>query len=291
MYTVEVGDVAGAIANKHGMTLAEFVKLNNLSDPNHLRVGQTVKVAVGRHALPPGPAPTPPAAPAPGVYIVKEGDSFSSIASRHHIPISRLKELNPSVRDIDRIGVGTPLRVSASGAIPAPQRPVAPPPTVQPVAPVRPVAPPPTPVAPPPTPVVAPPPTPVVAPPTPPETVTVGGTETKVDDIFERGLVGARDDAEAKAREAREKAAKEAAEAEARAREEAKKAEESAAGAVRSAGDALASDRKEYVVVEGDDLWGISDNFGTKPITLRALNPGKDLGDLQPGDRIFVPAN
>jgi len=51
MYTVQKGDTAGTIANANGMTLAEFVKLNNLSDPNRLRVGQTVKVATGRPAL------------------------------------------------------------------------------------------------------------------------------------------------------------------------------------------------------------------------------------------------
>ena len=51
MYTVQKGDTAGTIANANGMTLAEFVKLNGLSDPNRLRIGQTVKVATGRPAL------------------------------------------------------------------------------------------------------------------------------------------------------------------------------------------------------------------------------------------------
>ena len=51
MYTVKSGDVAGRIANENGMTLKEFVELNNITNPNSLRVGQTVKIAAGRKPL------------------------------------------------------------------------------------------------------------------------------------------------------------------------------------------------------------------------------------------------
>ena len=53
------------IANSNGMTLAEFVKLNGLADPDKLRVGQTVKIAAARPASGSRSAPrtTAPATP------------------------------------------------------------------------------------------------------------------------------------------------------------------------------------------------------------------------------------
>ena len=54
---MKAGDTAGVIANSNGMTLAEFVRLNALADPDKLRVGQTVKIAAKRPSAGSGAAP------------------------------------------------------------------------------------------------------------------------------------------------------------------------------------------------------------------------------------------
>ena len=48
---------------------------------------------------------------------------------------------------------------------------------------------------------------------------------------------------------------------------------------------------KEYVVKEGDDIYSIAMKHEVQPLVLRRLNPGKDLAELSPGDRIRVPAD
>ena len=50
-----------------------------------------------------------------------------------------------------------------------------------------------------------------------------------------------------------------------------------------------AADTKEYVVKEGDDIYSIAMKHDVTPLVLRRLNPGKDLAELSPGDRIRVP--
>ena len=51
------------------------------------------------------------------------------------------------------------------------------------------------------------------------------------------------------------------------------------------------ADTKEYVVKEGDDIYSIAMKHDVTPLVLRRLNPGKDLAELSPGDRIRVPAD
>jgi hypothetical protein len=45
----------------------------------------------------PAPKPAPKPKP-PTLYIVKKGDTFSSIAAAHHISLARLEELNPAYK-------------------------------------------------------------------------------------------------------------------------------------------------------------------------------------------------
>ncbi|MEI1423712.1 LysM peptidoglycan-binding domain-containing protein, partial [Bacillus cabrialesii] len=43
-YTVKSGDNLGSIAQRFGMTLSEIQILNNISNPDKIQVGQTLKV-------------------------------------------------------------------------------------------------------------------------------------------------------------------------------------------------------------------------------------------------------
>ncbi len=42
-YTVRSGDSLSNIASRHNMSVAELSRMNNISNPNHIRVGQTLK--------------------------------------------------------------------------------------------------------------------------------------------------------------------------------------------------------------------------------------------------------
>ncbi len=106
-YTVKKGDTLSVIAKARGLRVADIVALNNIKNPNLLRVGQVLtlpasdavgiaKVSPEHHAathkkhikksldIPPGSS----------TYIVKKGDSLSVIAYNAGINISDLKAAN-----------------------------------------------------------------------------------------------------------------------------------------------------------------------------------------------------
>lgn len=288
MYTVQAGDSAGMIANANGMTLAEFAKLNNLSDPNKLRVGQTVKIATGRPALAAGPAarPVQPVAVPAGYVAVQEGDTLSAIAARHGTTVKALMEAN-GLSDANAIRAGGQLRLPGTAAkpttsrtIPTPTRPVAVvPPTTRPVATI---------------------PTTTRAPArvtvdeataAPGSTVTAGDATIDVDAALSGGGLGA---ARQRAQNAVQNAAGQVRDAAQAAGDQAQSAlgqVSDAAGRATGAVSSAAAGTKEYVVQEGEDIYSIAMQFEAQPLKIRSLNGGKSLDDIKPGDRILVPAN
>lgn len=67
-YTVQPGDTLGDIAFRYGTTVPVLVRLNGLSDPDRLRVGQRLRL------------PQPARPPREGWYTVQPGDTLYSIA-------------------------------------------------------------------------------------------------------------------------------------------------------------------------------------------------------------------
>ena len=67
-YTIQPGDTLGLIASKFNSTAEDIQKINNITDPNKIRVGQQIKVRVNIVTPTPtrpatitaGPSPTPP---------------------------------------------------------------------------------------------------------------------------------------------------------------------------------------------------------------------------------------
>lgn len=269
IHTVQPGEFAGKIANDNGMTLKEFTELNKLSDPNRLRVGQTVKVAVGRKALAAGPAAPAPSVSIPGkVHIVAPGESLSVIAARTGVSEKELVAIN-GIKDPNRIRVGQKLRLTRSDApavvAPAPATPKAITPVVAP-APATPKAV--TPVV---APAVATPKavTPVVAPVAPVAALPVAGeskkeelvpgTNASVEDLLNGkvSLLEARTEAEKKAQDAKAAADK--------LRTDAESLAEAGPSGVKT---------REYIVERPDeDLYSIALKFGTTVYELRKHNP------------------
>jgi len=96
-HVVRQGDSLFNIAKRYGTTTVDIQRLNRLSG-THLTVGQVLKIMP---AAAPAKAASPK--PSPDVYVVRPGDSFSTIAKRHHMTIERLLALN-------QLGPGTKLQ-------------------------------------------------------------------------------------------------------------------------------------------------------------------------------------
>lgn len=69
IYTVQTGDNLFRIAQQYGVSLSELARLNNISDPTHITVGQKLTIPLGTQPDPatatPIATPTPTIAPSP----------------------------------------------------------------------------------------------------------------------------------------------------------------------------------------------------------------------------------
>jgi len=112
-YVVGKGDSLSVIAKRFGVSLADIMVLNNISNPNMIRLGQKLKLPASANLSQPvaaaASAPSASAAPAAAVgtsgeYMVKLGDSLSVIAQRHGTTVKALKETNSLKSDTIHVG-------------------------------------------------------------------------------------------------------------------------------------------------------------------------------------------
>ena len=106
-YTVRPGDTLGAVAARHGTSVAALARANAIRDPDVLRVGR--RLVIG------GAAPSAGPAPGRGGYTVRPGDTLEAIAVRHGTTVAALAALN-GIADPDVLAVGR--RLSVPGARP-----------------------------------------------------------------------------------------------------------------------------------------------------------------------------
>lgn len=305
-YKVKRGDVAGRIANSHGMTLKEFLDANNmtLEQANKLREGVNVKVWSNQEPLKAGPAVRPAqpvASDDPNVHVVKAGETLGSISAKTGVPVATLMKLN-NIDNPNLIQEGRKLVLRTD----APATPTTAPKTV----PATPTAAPTTPATVPAetkpeqpskirkttktpkqpepakpagtAPVVAPasvPATtlvPAVAPAREPQDASVPNSEVKVDgtNASLEDLLGGMSLSEAreKAEEKKETAAKQL--------------HDAATGAA----DELPEGHRYYIVQEGENLYHLGARFKVPFKTLRELNHlPPSTSKLEPGTRLIVP--
>ncbi|MGG4265302.1 LysM peptidoglycan-binding domain-containing protein [Peribacillus simplex] len=120
-YTIVSGDTLTRIANKHNLTLAELMKLNNLKSD---RIYAGAKLIVSKSTttttidLPSGSKPsnvtqTPSNS---ATYIVVKGDTLSGISRKTNLTVAQLKSINSLKSDLIRVGQKLNLGKSASTA-------------------------------------------------------------------------------------------------------------------------------------------------------------------------------
>ena len=117
-YTIRAGDTLAKIARNTGTTAGAIARANGIKNPAKISVGQKLKIP-GKvaAATPSAPAASPSPAPASGseTYVVRNGDTFYSIARKHNVSSESLVAANPSIKP-SALRAGQLIRLSAKSA-------------------------------------------------------------------------------------------------------------------------------------------------------------------------------
>jgi len=112
-YKVQPGDTLSSIARKNGTTPSKLMSANGISNPNLLKVGQTLKVS-GSSTAPAKPKKaTTRKSTGTGNYTVKPGETLYSIARKNGISVSKLTAMNPGL-DPSKLSVGQKIKTSGA---------------------------------------------------------------------------------------------------------------------------------------------------------------------------------
>jgi len=87
-YTIQKGDTLSSIANKHHTTIAKVRKTNGLKKGDILRIGKVLKVPTDAYATYSNTSEEPMK------YVIKKGDTLSSIANKHHTSVTKIRKAN-----------------------------------------------------------------------------------------------------------------------------------------------------------------------------------------------------
>ncbi len=129
---VRQGDTLSEIALRHGVTVAQLMELNALSDPNRIYPGQRLRLAADAAA----PATSTPVAK-PIIHVVRPGEHLTGIAHRYGTTIGAIVQAN-RIKDPSYLRVGQHLVIPGAevpAATAAPAAPAAAAPIVHVVAP------------------------------------------------------------------------------------------------------------------------------------------------------------
>jgi LysM repeat protein len=103
IYTVKSGDSLSEIAAKYGTTYQNLAKYNNISNPNLIKVGQQIKIPSDKVTTTTTTSPNK-------VYVVKRGDTLSSIATKYGTTYQELAKYN-GISNPNIISVGQQIKI------------------------------------------------------------------------------------------------------------------------------------------------------------------------------------
>jgi len=92
---VEKGDTLYSISRRYDMSLEELIEANNLSSPDSLQVGQTLKLPTSKH------------------YVVKKGDTLYKISREYGVDVATLARVN-NLKAPYSLKIGQKLQLSGS---------------------------------------------------------------------------------------------------------------------------------------------------------------------------------
>ena len=116
-YTVQPGDSLSTIALRYAMTQADLMRLNGLSDPSFVWVGQQLRVTARAQPLAAAAVDTAAAVQqAANIHVVAAGDSLSAIAQTYGTTVDELLIAN-GLPNANFVFVGQRLRVPAGRAV------------------------------------------------------------------------------------------------------------------------------------------------------------------------------
>lgn len=107
-HAVQAGESLTAIAQYYGLATDDLLRLNGLTDANHILVGQVLRLTAKVSQLP-GHTTAEPAL-ATTIYVVQEGDTLSEIAYDYRITMDQLLRDNGLPHE-ESIYVGQRLRI------------------------------------------------------------------------------------------------------------------------------------------------------------------------------------
>ncbi|MBT2645379.1 LysM peptidoglycan-binding domain-containing protein [Bacillus sp. ISL-34] len=107
-YKVKSGDTLDKIARVNNMTVQQLKSKNHLTG-TLIFPGQVLKVNTLTSTPDNSKSTT-------DVYVVKLGDSLSTIAKRYNLSLSALLKINPNISNSDRIRIGQTIRVSGKAS-------------------------------------------------------------------------------------------------------------------------------------------------------------------------------
>jgi LysM repeat protein len=145
IHVVSRGETLASIARLYGVTVNELARANNISNPNHIFVGQQLIIPTAGAPLPPAPTPTPmppanPIPPATITHVVRPGETMSSIARLYGVSVTDIARVN-NITNPNLIFVGQRLIIPGAGAGTTPPNPT-PMPPANPIPPANPTPPP-----------------------------------------------------------------------------------------------------------------------------------------------------
>jgi LysM repeat protein len=107
VYVVSKGDTLSLIAKRFGISLAELQKLNNITNPDQISVGQKLRVPASAS----GSAAAATATSGQGkTYVVQQGDTLFKIALRFGVTVAALQSVN-NISDPNKVYPGQVLKI------------------------------------------------------------------------------------------------------------------------------------------------------------------------------------
>jgi membrane-bound lytic murein transglycosylase D len=129
-YTVQAGDRLDKLAAAHGISEARLRQVNGIGRRHGVRPGETLLLPVDDGAatseeLPLFQLPGYAATGRTIIYRVKQGDTLSGIAQKHHVSVAELRRWN-DIRGVLRIGQRLTIEVRGTATAAKPARKAAP---------------------------------------------------------------------------------------------------------------------------------------------------------------------